>query len=61
MEHENLRYGDFAYLKVKEITNYGAFLDTGGDKDLLLPFSEQSKNFGNRLKKLKPRNSGVFL
>jgi len=43
MEHENLRYGDFAYLKVKEITNYGAFLDTGGDKDLLLPFSEQSK------------------
>jgi predicted RNA-binding protein (virulence factor B family) len=30
-------------LKVKEITNYGAFLDTGGDKDLLLPFSEQSK------------------
>jgi len=43
MEHENLRYGDFAYLKVKEITNYGAFLDTGADKDLLLPFSEQSK------------------
>jgi predicted RNA-binding protein (virulence factor B family) len=43
MENENLRYGDFAYLKVKEITNYGAFLDTGGDKDLLLPFSEQSK------------------
>jgi predicted RNA-binding protein (virulence factor B family) len=43
MEQENLRYGDFAYLKVKEITNYGAFLDTGADKDLLLPFSEQSK------------------
>jgi predicted RNA-binding protein (virulence factor B family) len=43
MENENLRYGDFAYLKVKEITNYGAFLDIGGDKDLLLPFSEQSK------------------
>jgi len=43
MENENLRYGDFAYLKVKEITNFGAFLDTGGDKDLLLPFSEQSK------------------
>jgi predicted RNA-binding protein (virulence factor B family) len=43
MEHENLRYGDFAYLKVKEITNYGAFLSTGGEKDLLLPFSEQTK------------------
>ena len=43
MENENLRYGDFAYLKVKEITNFGAFLGTGGDKDLLLPFSEQSK------------------
>lgn len=43
MENTNLRYGDFAYLKVKEITNYGAFLDTGAEKDLLLPFSEQSK------------------
>lgn len=43
MEQENLRYGDFAYLKVKEITNYGAFMDTGADKDLLLPFSEQNK------------------
>lgn len=43
MEQSELRYGDFAYLKVKEISNYGAFLDTGADKDLLLPFSEQSK------------------
>lgn len=43
MEHSDLRYGDFAYLKVKEITNYGAFLSTGGEKDLLLPFSEQIK------------------
>lgn len=43
MENTQLRYGDFAYLKVKEITNFGAFLDTGADKDLLLPFSEQSK------------------
>jgi predicted RNA-binding protein (virulence factor B family) len=43
MNNINLRYGDFAYLKVKEITNYGAFLDTGGPKDLLLPFSEQAK------------------
>lgn len=43
MDNTNLRYGDFAYLKVNEITNFGAFLDTGGDKDLLLPFSEQTK------------------
>jgi len=43
MENSTLRYGDFAYLKVKEITNFGAFLDIGGDKDLLLPFSEQAK------------------
>jgi len=43
MENTNLRYGDFAYLKVKEVTNYGAFLDIGAEKDLLLPFSEQSK------------------
>jgi predicted RNA-binding protein (virulence factor B family) len=43
MEQAQLRYGDFAYLKVREITNYGAFIDTGGPKDLLLPFSEQTK------------------
>jgi len=34
--------GEFAYLKVKSIEKYGAFLDWGLRKDLLLPFSEQS-------------------
>lgn len=33
--------GDFAYLKVAETTNFGAFLDWGLPKDLLVPFSEQ--------------------
>ncbi len=36
------RYGDFAFLMVKQITRIGAFLDTGERKDLLLPFSEQT-------------------
>ncbi len=34
--------GEATYLKVKELTNFGAFLDWGLDKDLLLPFREQS-------------------
>lgn len=33
----------FAYLKVKQITRVGAFLDWGLDKDLLLPFREQKE------------------
>lgn len=33
--------GEFALLKVKDITKIGAFLDWGLDKDLLLPFGEQ--------------------
>lgn len=36
--------GEFAYLKVKEVTNIGAFLDWGIAKDLLVPFSEQKDN-----------------
>ncbi len=31
----------FAYLKVKQVTDVGAFLDWGLGKDLLVPFSEQ--------------------
>ena len=31
----------FAYLKVKDANNIGAFLDWGIDKDLLVPFKEQ--------------------
>jgi predicted RNA-binding protein (virulence factor B family) len=32
----------FAYLMVKEITSFGAFLDWGLEKDLFLPFGEQN-------------------
>lgn len=35
--------GEFAYLKAKSIEKYGAFLDWGLKKDLLLPFREQSE------------------
>lgn len=34
---------DFAYLKVIDINQVGAFLDWGLDKDLLVPMSEQHK------------------
>ncbi len=34
--------GDFAFLKVKETTTVGSFLDWGIEKDLLLPFGEQT-------------------
>ena len=33
--------GEFAALKVKEVTSFGAFLDWGLEKDLLLRFKEQ--------------------
>ena len=33
--------GDFAYLKVKEVSSHGAFLDWGIEKDLFVPFREQ--------------------
>ena len=34
---------DFAYLQVKEVNRFGAFLDWGLEKDLMVPFSEQPK------------------
>lgn len=33
--------GEFALLKVREVTRHGAFLDWGLEKDLLVPYSEQ--------------------
>jgi len=33
---------EFAYLRVKEVTPFGAFLDWGLEKDLLVPFREQT-------------------
>lgn len=38
-----LMVGDIALLKVKEIGKIGAFLDWGLEKDLLLPFHEQTR------------------
>lgn len=35
------KVGDIAYLEVKDTNRYGAFLDWGLEKDLLVPFSEQ--------------------
>ena len=35
--------GDFAVMEVKDISNVGAFLDWGLEKDLLVPFSEQPR------------------
>jgi uncharacterized protein len=34
--------GEFAFLKAKAVTQVGAFLDWGLDKDLLVPFKEQN-------------------
>ncbi|MBB1270319.1 S1 RNA-binding domain-containing protein [Shewanella sp. SR44-3] len=36
--------GEFAYLKAVATSSYGAFLDWGLDKDLLLPFGEQHRD-----------------
>ncbi len=33
----------FAYLKVKDVNRFGAFLDWGLEKDLMVPFSQQNK------------------
>ncbi len=33
--------GDFAYLRVKDVTSFGAFIDWGLEKDLFIPKSEQ--------------------
>lgn len=38
-----MELGDTAVLKVKEVTNIGAFLDWGLPKDLFLPFKQQTK------------------
>ncbi len=36
--------GEFALMKVKQVTDFGAFLEWGVMKDLLLPFSEQNRD-----------------
>lgn len=37
-----LEVGQFALLTVKQVGKFGAFLDWGLEKDLLLPFKEQT-------------------
>ncbi len=39
----NIHLGDFAYLKVKTINQYGTFMDWGLPKDILVPYDEQSE------------------
>ena len=39
-----IKMNQFAFLKVVDVNKYGAFLDWGMEKDLLLPFSEQQFN-----------------
>ncbi|MBC8486764.1 MAG: GntR family transcriptional regulator [Bacteroidetes bacterium] len=34
---------EFAFLQVKEVNTYGAFMDWGLPKDLMVPFAEQTK------------------
>ncbi|MBR6469524.1 MAG: S1 RNA-binding domain-containing protein [Lachnospiraceae bacterium] len=38
-----IRLGEVAVLKVKEVTKIGAFVDWGLEKDLLLPFKQQTR------------------
>lgn len=40
-EHPKAMVGDFAYLQVAWVNNFGAFLDWGLMKDLFVPFREQ--------------------
>ena len=38
----NIQLDEFAFLKVKEVSKFGAFMDWGIAKDILVPFSEQT-------------------
>ncbi|HLR31439.1 MAG TPA: S1-like domain-containing RNA-binding protein [Fodinibius sp.] len=42
MQHPKITLNHIANLQVKELSRYGAFLDWGLDKDLLLPHREQT-------------------
>lgn len=43
MKDPKVRRDEFAYLQVNAVNQFGAFLDWGLDKDLLVPFSGQRK------------------
>lgn len=42
MDEPYLQSGEFGYLKVNEVNDIGAFLDWGIDKELFVPFAQQS-------------------
>jgi predicted RNA-binding protein (virulence factor B family) len=42
-EDPKITIGHFAYLKAKSVSFYGAFMDWGLEKDLLIPFREQAR------------------
>lgn len=42
-ETPKITLNQFAYLKVSEVSLYGAFLDWGLEKDLMVPFKEQNQ------------------
>lgn len=44
-ERPHIEMHKFAYLKVKEVNFYGAFVDWGLEKDLMVPFKEQNLKF----------------
>lgn len=54
-EHPKAMVGDFAYLQVAWVNNFGAFLDWGLMKDLFVPFREQ------KMKMLKGQSYIVHL
>lgn len=41
-ENPKIELNEFAFLRVKAVSNFGAFLDWGLEKDLLVPFKEQT-------------------
>jgi len=41
-ETPKIELNEFAFLRVKAVSNFGAFLDWGLEKDLLVPFKEQT-------------------
>lgn len=43
-EKPKIVVGEFAYLEVVQVTKFGAFLDWGLEKNLLVPFSQQKRN-----------------
>ena len=38
-----IKLGEFGYLEVRQVSEFGAFLDWGLDKDVFVPFSEQAQ------------------